>query len=39
MSDSVGLKFLVVSHHRLICDAVRRDAAAMKAVFAGFELV
>ena len=39
MSDSVELKFPVVAHHRLICDAARRDVAAMKAAFAGFELV
>ena len=39
MSDSVELKFPAVAHHRLICDAARRDVAAMKAAFAGFELV
>ena len=39
MPDSVELKFPVVAHHRLICDAARRDEAAMKAAFAGFELV
>ena len=39
MSDSSELKFPVVAHHRLICDAARRDVAAMKAAFAGFELV
>ena len=39
MSDSVELKFPVVAHHRLICDAARRDETAMKAAFAGFELV
>lgn len=39
MSDSVELKFPVVAHHRLIVDAARRDEAAMKAAFAGFELV
>ena len=39
MSDSVELKFPVVAHHRLICDAARRDVAAMKTAFAGFELV
>ena len=39
MSDSIELKFPVVAHHRLICDAARRDVAAMKAAFAGFELV
>ena len=39
MSDSVELKFPVVAHHRLIIDAARRDEAAMKAAFAGFELV
>ena len=33
------MKFPVVAHHRLICDAARSDEAAMKAVFAGFELV
>ena len=33
------LVFPVVAHHRLICDAVRSDEAAMKAAFAGFELV
>ena len=33
------LQFPVVAHHRLICDAGRRDEAAMKAAFAGFELV
>ena len=39
MSDSVELKFPVVAHHRLICDAARSDEAAMKSAFAGFELV
>lgn len=39
MSDSVELKFPVVAHHRLIVDAARRDEAAMKAAFAGLELV
>ena len=39
MSDSVELKFPVVAHHRLICDATRRNDAATAAVFAGFELV
>ena len=39
MSDSVKLKFPAVAHHRLICDAARRDVAATAAVFAGFELV
>ena len=39
MSDSVELKFPVVAHHRLICDATRRDDAATAAMFAGFELV
>ena len=39
MSDSVELKFPVVAHHRLICDAARRDDSATVAVFAGFELV
>ena len=39
MADSVELKFPVVAHHSLICDAARRDEAAMKAAFAGFELV
>ena len=39
MSDSIELKFPAVAHHRLICDAARRDVAAMKAAFAGFELV
>lgn len=39
MSDSVELKLPVVAHHRLICDVARRDDAAMKAAFAGFELV
>ena len=39
MSDSVELKFPVVAHHRLICDAARRNEAVMKAAFAGFELV
>ena len=39
MSDTVELKFPVVAHHRLIVDAARRDEAAMKAAFAGFELV
>lgn len=39
MSDLVELKFPVVAHHRLIVDAARRDEAAMKAAFAGFELV
>ena len=33
------LVFPVVAHHRLICDAARRDDAAIAAVFAGFELV
>lgn len=33
------LEFPVVAHHRLICDAARRDEAEMKAAFAGFELV
>ena len=33
------LQFPVVAHHRLICDAARSDEAAMKAAFAGFELV
>lgn len=33
------MKFPVVAHHRLICDAARRDEAAMKAAFAGFELM
>ena len=31
--------FPVVAHHRLICDAARRDDAATKAAFAEFELV
>ena len=39
MSDTVELKFPVVAHHRLICDAARRDEATMKTAFAGFELV
>ena len=39
MSDLVELKFPVVAHHRLIVDAARRDEAAMKSAFAGFELV
>ena len=39
MSDSVELKFPVVAHHRLICDATRRNDAATAAVFAGFALV
>ena len=39
MSGSVELKFPVVAHHRLICDAARRDDAATAAAFAGFELV
>ena len=39
MSDSVELKFPVMAHHRLIVDAARRDEVAMKAAFAGFELV
>ena len=39
MSESVELKFPTVAHNRLICDAARRDEAAMKAEFAGFELV
>ena len=39
MSDSVELKFPVVAHHRLICDATRRDDAATSAAFAGFDLV
>ena len=39
MSDSVELKFPVVTHHRLIVDAARRDDAATAAAFAGFALV
>ena len=39
MSDSVELKFPVVAHHRFIVDAARRDDAATKSAFAGFELV
>ena len=39
MSDSVELEFPVTAHHRLIVDAARRDDAATKAAFAGFELV
>ena len=39
MSDSVELKFPVVAHHRLICDALRRDDVAVAAAFSGFELV
>lgn len=35
----VELKFPVVAHHRLIIDAARRNDAATKAAFAGFELV
>ena len=35
MSDSVELKFPVVAHHRLICDAARRDDAATAAAIAG----
>ena len=33
------LKFPVVAHHRLIVDAAKRDDAATKAAFAGFDLV
>ena len=32
---SVELKFQVVAHHRLICDAGRWDETAMGAAFAG----
>lgn len=39
MSDSVELKFPVVAYHRLIINAVERDEVAMRAAFAGFELV
>ena len=39
MSDSIELKFPAVAHHRLICDATRRDDATTVAAFAGFELV
>ena len=38
MSD-VELKFPVVAHQRLIVEAAKRDDAATKAVFAGFDLV
>lgn len=33
------LKFPVVAHQRLIVDAARRDDAATRAAFAGFDLV
>ena len=33
------LKFPVVAHQRLIVDAAKRDDAATKAAFAGFDLV
>ena len=36
--DKIELEFPVVAHHRLIVDAARRDDAAIKAAFAGFEL-
>lgn len=39
MSDLGELKFPVAAHHRLICNAARRDTAAMKAAFARFESV
>ena len=35
----VELKFPVVAHQRLIVDAAKRDDAATKAAFAGFDLV
>ena len=35
----VELKFPVVAHQRLIVDAVKRDDAATKAAFAGFDQV
>ena len=38
MSD-VELKFPVVAHQRLIVEAAKRDDAATKAAFAGFDLV
>lgn len=37
-ADLGGLKFPVVAHHRLIVDAARRDDAAARAAFAGFDL-
>lgn len=37
MTDLGELKFPVAAHHRLICNAMRRDTAAMKAAFARFE--
>ena len=37
--DGVELKFPVVAHHRLIVVAEKRDDAATKAAFAGFDLV
>lgn len=33
------LKFPVVAHQRMIVEAARRDDAATKAAFAGFDLV
>lgn len=39
MSDSVELKFPVVAHHRVIVTAEAKDLAAMRQLFAGFELV
>ena len=39
MFGSVELKFQVVAHHRLICDAGRWDETAMKAAFTRFESV
>ena len=35
----VELKFPVVAHQRLIVEAAKRDDAATKAAFAGFDLV
>ena len=37
--SSVELKFPVVAHQRLIVEAAKRDDAATKAAFAGFDLV
>ena len=37
--SEVELKFPVVAHQRLIVDAAKRDDAATKAAFAGFDLV
>ena len=39
MSDSIELKFPVTAHHRVIVTAGAKDLAAMRRLFAGFELV